>query len=247
MKRPNGEGCIRKRKKPIHAEFIGSIDAMRRQTYYEARIELANHIREKMSEELEEFGGVKAVKKWFEGAMRENIENLYPIFARLYKDMQDTPDCQHTDYHRKDDPEWIKEIRIMKETDPYIKYSAHYNEAKWKLTYWGEKLTPEYYICPITGNRASIWFEFRSVSADDIKHFIGDKELIKPLQNWHSKSYYRYGETEFFYGGNPILDAVDAVDFIEPFAGDRVEFYYYVGFSKRGMNKLIKKHLEETK
>ena len=235
--------------KPVHAEFIGSMDAMRRQAYYEARIELADHIRAKIKKELEAYGAtegeqLKALTKWFGDAMTENVENWYPVLARLYRDalaVKNSTDSVKKNYHREDDPDWIKDIHLLNEKDPYITYSPHFNEAKWKLNLWGEKMAPEYYYCPITGNRASIWFEFRAIDAEDIRHFIGDKELIRPLQTWRS-SRYRRATDDFFYGGNPILDAVDAVDFVVPFNDRdyRIDFSYYIGFSKRGMARLIK-------
>lgn len=236
--------------KAVHAEFIGDINRMRRQAYYEARVELADHIRAKMEKELEAYGTtkseqLKAVTKWFNDAMTENVKNWYPVMARLYRDalaIDNSPEHVKKDYHRKDDPEWIKMIHILDETDPFVKYAPHFNDAKWKLNLWGERMGPEYYLCPITGNRASIWFEFRAIDSNDVQHFIGNKELIRPLQNWHSSTYRRAGE-DFFYGGNPILDAVDAVDFVESALNGRdyrVDFRYYIGFSKRGMNRLLK-------
>lgn len=223
----------------VHAEFIGSIEQMRKQAYYEARIDLAEHIRINMKKELEAFGGIEAVKKWLDDSLRENIKTIYPILARLYQDWQNEPDGIRKHYHREDDPAWVQEIRIMDDKKPYIRYCLHYNGEKWKKNNWGEDLCPEYYYCPITGNRATIWFEFRIISADDIQHLIGNKELIRPLRNWHSKRYYRAG-ADSFYGGNPILDAVDAVDFVEPLDGKDVNFNYYIGFSQRGIRKLMK-------
>ena len=242
--------------RPVHAEFIGNIDVMRRQAYYEARVELAAYIRAKMKKELEAYGAtegeqLKALTKWFNDAMTENVQNWYPVLARLYHDklaIENAPEAVKKNYHQEDDPDWIKDIHILSEKDPYITYAPHFNDAKWKLNLWGEKMGPEYYLCPITGNRASIWFEFRSIDAEDIQHFIGDKELIRPLQNWHSSTYHRRGD-DFFYGGNPILDAVDAVDFIEPFnlRDYRINFNYYIGFSKRGINRLVKEYVEGQK
>ena len=237
------------KEKPVHAEFIGSMDVMRRQAYYEARIELADHIRAKMKEELKAYGETeteqfRAILKWFNDSMNANIQNLYPLLARLYRDKQVSEGSRDGDrkgYHRENDPEWIKSIHVLNDKDPYVKYVPHFNEAKWKLNLWGEKMGEEYYYCPITGNRASVWFEFRAIDAEDIRHFIGDKELIRPLQFWHSHRFHRRNE-DFFYGGNPILDAVDAVDFIGPmFDRDRrCEFNYYIGFSKRGIARLVK-------
>ncbi len=220
-----------------HAEFIGSLDKMRRQAYYESRIELADYIRKEMKKELEASGGIKGVYKWFYESMRENMATLMPTIAYVYK-------C-HLDkgkygYHNENDPDWIKNINVIEKTDPYFYDNVScYNEPHIEHVY-GDRYRTTHYLCPISGNKANIWIEFRACNWEDIEKFIG-KPVIKILKNWRSEYYKRVNDV--FYGGNPILDSVDAVDFLSPFERkDYIRFNYYIGFSKRGMNRLLKEN-----
>ena len=64
---------------PVHAEFVGRLDRMREQAYYEARIDLAEHVRQEHAKQLADFGGLEKVYEWFSEKMRENMPNLYPV------------------------------------------------------------------------------------------------------------------------------------------------------------------------
>ena len=226
-----------KNEEPIHAEFIGSLERMREQAYYEARIALAKHIEEKHRKELEAFGGLTKVYDWYSDQMRKNIPNLYPVLARLYSESEEREDHWRRFIYREEDPEWIQHTRLLSGqpscydarfiyNEPYRTDPSHYY--------------PDYYLCPLTGNKASIWIAFEPWNDSDIEAITGT-ELAAPLHGW--RSCFRSGSS--FYDGNPLLDTVDAVNFVSPLSqidGHNVSFDYYIGFSKRGINRLMKEY-----
>lgn len=232
--------CSGKKSDTPHAEFVGSIETMEQQVYYETRMELADHIRKKMKKELDQAGGLQGVYKWFTDSMKENMVNMYPVIAYAYERYLENPN-QWSAYN-ENDPEWVKHVHLMREGElwyPPNKYSKDcafvYNQLK-----EGTKAYERQYICPVSGAKATYIFRFTSHNWKDIEAYTG-KKVIKILENWRSDRYHG-SPNEFFYGGNKILDIVDAVDFISPFdsVDESIYFDYYIAFSKRGLNKLLK-------
>lgn len=229
-----------KEDEPVHAEFVGSLDRMRKQAYYEARIDLAKFIQQEHQKELDDFGGPQKVFNWFSEKMRENMPNLYPVLARLYSESEEREsDHWRRFIYREDDPKWIRHIRLLSDK-PFILPEFMYNEP-----YRSDPrhYYPDYFLCPLTGTKANIWIEFEALNDSDIAAFTGS-EVVSPLRGW--KSSRRYDPDDSFSCGNPILDVVDAVDFISPLRKTdtvrTIEFNYCIGFSKRGMNRLLKEY-----
>ena len=225
---------------PQTVEFVGNLHRMERQAYYEARMELADHIRKKLDTELEKLGGMEGLCKWFGDGVRGNMERLYPVLAHVY-DVTINNTNPYAYYPIcKTDPLWIQHINMVKSDEYWNLQSRHFVYNVWD----GENRGA--YICPITGTKAAdnLFFRMRAYSWKDIEAFTGQK-VPGLLEGWYSDYYSDKTDEEApdsFYGGNPILDVVDAVDFIDPFEtfGERgARFEYFVGFSKRGINKLM--------
>ena len=227
-----------KQDEPIHAEFVGRLDRMREQAYYEARIDLAKHVRQEHAKQLADFGGLEKVYEWFSEKMRGNMPNLYSVLTRLYMESVERDGWRRFVY-RDDDPKWIRHIRLLSEK-PYIREELMYNEP---YRTHPSHYYPDYFLCPITGTKANIWIEFESFTDADIAMFTGC-EVIPPLRGWRSVR--KRDMDDIFSDGNPLLDVVDAMDFVKPLSetetGRTVEFNYCIGFSKRGMNRLMKEH-----
>lgn len=224
-----------------HAEFVASVERMRRQAYYETRLELSKHIEERLAEELKSLGGTIGLQKWFYGAMKENIRKFYPTLARIYADKNSAKKSAVGLYAAPEGtPEWMQHIYIVDDAYYYPDNGQVFNDPHREHIY-GNRYNTDYFYCPITGTKANIWFCFRSYTWQDIEAFTG-KQVINILRGWKSRCYGAHG----FERGNPILDAVDAVDFIDPFGSEKnsryVKFDYYIGFSKRGLNRLMKEN-----
>lgn len=230
----------------IHAEFIGNMEAMRRQAYYESRIELAEHIRKNMKKELEAAGGLQGLCEWFEAEMRENMPNLLPYIAHVYSNYEKKTKGKFSmsgvayGYHDENDPDWVRRINVL-DYEPSCWNKLIYNEPH-KEHLYGDRYNITHFICPISGKKANIWFRFNARTTEDIEHFTGC-EVPKILKGWRSES--EYG----FYGGNRILDTVDEVDFVKPFDSldhnRSISFDYYIGLSKLGINRILKESGEK--
>ena len=224
----------------VHAEFVGSLEKMREQAYYEARRDLADYVRDQYQKELDAFGGLEAVEKWFCDAMRQNMPNMLPLLARLYSESKMSTDYRVLKY-REDDPKWIRHIRLITDR-PYAQEQWIYGKPH-KIVTWSGSEYIDYYQDLLTDNKAYIWFSFESYNWSDIEAFTG-QQVCGPLRGWRSE--YRQDMGDAFSCGNPLLDIVDAVDFVKPLTKDksgyRIKFDYYAAFSKRGMNRLLKEN-----
>ena len=224
-----------------HAEFIGNLERMERQAYYETKMELAGHIRKKLNAELEKLGGYEGVCKWFADGVRGNIENLYPVIAHVYEVYKNNKDEFAYRPACKDDPAWVRHIHMVRADEYWGVPSLSFVHNEW------DGSNRSAYICPITGTKAAdnLFFCLRAFDWKDLQAYTG-KKVPELLEGWYSKYYSDRTDPDApdsFYGGNPILDVVDAVDFIDPFetfGQYGAKFEYYIGFSKRGMNKLLK-------
>ena len=101
------------------------------------------------------------------------------------------------------------------------------------------------YQCPVTGNTANIWFVFVPNTWQNIEKLAG-QEVPKILKG------FKYSGPG--YGGNILTESCDPIAFIhnpfesqvtsdyyEKFVGRQsMDFSMAIGFSRRGLNKLIK-------
>lgn len=231
--------------KEPNPEFVGTMEDMERQAYYEARVELAKHIKEKMKAELEAAGGEKALDKWFEEGVRANIHNLYPAIARLFE-RELMFARKNLKWYEKQPileslPRWESHIALVAGEDKDAFYSYNYNP---KLNNYNYDLNK--YSCPITGSREIKYIVgLQSYDWKDIEAFTGQK-VPEYLQYWISDFYHDQRGLDFegdpfhYTAGNPLLEAVDSVDFVKLFDERYKKFDMYIGLSRSGMKKLLK-------
>ena len=222
----------------LQPEFIASKFKMQKQAYYEVRIELAEYIKAKMQKELDEFGGPAAVYAWLEEALRSNKSN---ILASLKKPLQTgTINGNRFTYNRKEsDPSWYARITVENKDRGLLDTrgiclndvdKTRLVDKNWRNNY--------VCLCPINGERASVWVTIRPYTWTDLEELTG-KSVPKVLKGW------RYQNN---YWGNPILDQIDAVEALElPIThsgafGSRIDFDITIGFSKRGFKRLLSKN-----
>ena len=100
---------------------------------------------------------------------------------------------------------------------------------------------PKKYLCPITGNTVNVWVIFSPQTAENIKSLFELETLPKIVQGWVLT------DSILGYNGNSILDNVDPVSEVQHVLSysrcnyrNSKDFYFAVGFSKRGINKLLK-------
>lgn len=228
-----------KKEEPVvHAEFVGTMEQMERQVYYELKMDLAQHIRKNIKAELDKEGGITGVYHWYGEHMRANMENLFLVLAHIYQLCLDNPNTFRP--HDENDPEWISHIHLVSDDTWYVR-GSYADSLEGVYNHYDRNLCE--YLCPFTGTKMDrrLLFTFEPYNWQDIEAFTGST-APKILQNWRSKLFSKHEDS--FYGGNPILDVVDAVDFLDPFEEENYQrgarFDYYIGFSKRGMRRLLK-------
>ena len=223
------------------AEFIGTYSKMREQAYMDAREQFAAYCRKQISSKYLEVGGMKFFNEWFRVALRLHVNDVKNAALRKYT----SGTRNGFDYcSQVVDPDFMYSIRVDFDdygpsADIYMcnrKYNNH-----------------DSFVCPITGNVANVWFTFRVRSANDLKELLGTDDCIPELLKMF--------KSDRDYHTNNLLSPHDALAVV----GSPIENYMWnsdemksvrkklnesdyanhrleccIGFSKRGLNKLIK-------
>ena len=225
----------------VVSEFIGPKDKIELEYYRQCRIQLKDHIINKMVEEYKEFGGYAAVIDWYETAIHDNEENLIQRCVQFYKDVQEGIE------HSCDISNWgipcgdNLSITILEGTDKG-RYIPRQN-PKFILN---EQTGESTFRCPITGKNANIWFVFQPNTYQNIEKLV-NQQVPKILKGFKYSGY--DGSA-----GNDLIHSCDPVGFIEnPFAYHRSfevqktfpcirsePFNIAIGLSKLGINRLLK-------
>ena len=239
-------------------EFVGSTARMRMEAYRQCRIQLANHIKQKLLEEYISFGGINAVTEWWRDAILKRKDVIEQICCQIYQ--------------KEDVAHWDK----PKEPHPYLSgevVDVEWNRSKYKKVAWqGIDVA----VFPDTRYKIpeldySTRFSLCTCDIDLRKDFGSDAQgkaslwfFIMP-SNWRQLESLSQCEVpnlvkgwdlaEIPYAGNSILDSTDAVAEIEhPFnvmrrrsddpyskagLGRYASFSVLVGFSKRRFKALL--------
>lgn len=224
-------------------EFVGTRKRMEMLAYYNVRRQLADYMRERIHEAYVAFGGVDAVRKWWKDTLLRHIDAIHAMAVQRFSEAGATSTSQLP-----------FKIQFAESSDP------HAVGVSWDFVLSpddGEFRHPKY-RCPITGASVSYIFGFHPATWTDLANLIGE-ELPKIVVGWKAA-----GHTS---SGNSLLDACDAVDSVGtpfetgqsacPLYGvepspyqDRIgpavfNFAFAVGYSKSGMNKLMKEYGKE--
>lgn len=203
-------------------EYVGTRQSFRNQMYYEARRQLAQHIKEKMEADYLAFGGRKGVSDWFQNIMEQRMDAFGPVCCAMEARKDETSRCI---------ADHVEEFSYRL-TRSALKGGID-KEKQWGSVCVNGLKNGE--RCRITGTRANYWFWAAPTNAKGISMLTGIPvtELPAFLQVW---------ELNDRYGGNPLLDRVDPLSLLEsPHKKDRcMRFYVSAGFSRSGWKKLKK-------
>lgn len=223
----------------IDSEYIGTYNRMRMQSYMDARTQLAEYMRKNIKEEYKRFGGVEAVRRWYATAIKHHRDNLNKICIERYKseisgEIKSPPEGWESTSNN-----WMNCIYICE--DKYLSYEYRCRVMENPKQGFNDK-----FICPVTGNTINIWFIFSPRNYHEIEIFVGD--VPKIIKGWKKQGH--------DCSGNPILNAHDPAIMVgtpfERYESRRYEskdfrtmsseynFCFAIGFSKRGLNKLLK-------
>ena len=224
--------------KPIISEFVGSEYKMEAQAYRDIREQLAEYIKAQMQKELDDFGGPKAVDEWFENLLRTKRDVIIRKAAELYRDIIVAKTRQN---HMFD----AFTISASSDYQVSVVSGAECKVSRAQVVNYAVDVDtnqyPKKYLCPITGNTANVWIIVSPQTAENIKHLFELDTLPKIVQGWVLT------DSILGYDGNSILDNVDPVSEVQHILShsygnykNSKDFYFAVGFSKRGIKKLLK-------
>lgn len=222
----------------IISEYVGSEEEMQAQAYRKVRSQLAKYIEMQMEHELESFGGPKAVDQWFVKMLMQKKELLIQKAAHMYYEICITKTRRNTEFS----PYVISaskeyQVSVHKgEICPSLRGMVVVNEPKERID------SKQTYACPITGTIANVWILFSPQTYTNLKELFEVDTLPKILEGWILTSCINE------YNGNSLLNNVDPVGDIQhilTYDGRREfkyrkSFYFAVGVSKRGLNRLLK-------
>lgn len=182
-------------------EFVGTAQRFEVEAYREARIQLAEYIRDQMLKTYLEYGGKQGVQNWYKALILSNSEYLFQLCVEYNsikeksdKISEDSPyscmscgtnSCGYAPEYRG------RTISYLPLNEPHGHTSYGWTDGKW--------------LCPITGSMASLFFQFTVSSWTQMAMIFGEENLIKPVIG------YQEHRTGF---GNPLLRATDAVDYV---------------------------------
>ena len=211
-------------------EFVGTEYKIEAQVYRGLRQQLANYIKSKMKTELESFGGVDAVRRWYEDLVIAKKDSLIDAAVQYYKEIV----IDHTRSNYDYSPFCLSgskdiQVSIQFSEHPSFGHTVMLNDPASKDSYGAYK-----YRCPITGNVANVWIWISPQTSDNIKSLFSESTLPKILDGWIIH------DTLNGYNGNSILDNVDPVGELKHIlTSNSCRFYLLIGLSKRGINKKL--------
>lgn len=231
IKRPDMKLLTDKRETYI-PEFVGNESRQRLQIFYTIRQQLANYIRLKMREEYNNFGKIKAYKKWYENAVIQNLNKIETMIVEKYCN----DNFQKIGWSSADS-EILSDFYLEKD----VKYPSAYGAYKVNETDKYEGIFKDLR----TNTKCSIFVTIKPKNWKSIEELVG--EIPKLIKGWNRDGHRTYG--------NSILDVTDAVeavgtpfeyyesqDYRENGESSHYEFQIVIGYSKRGFNQMIKEH-----
>lgn len=224
--------------KDINPEFVGSKDRIRLQGYYQIRKQLADYIRDKIHDEWVAFGKTPAIVQWYRETINKNMHKIEKLILDKYLKVKKGEAALGSNWHTSDDN--ILDIYYVEQKYPDGWGRLVLNEIK--DTYKSE------YYCMKTGSVCNLFFTFSPKDWNQIEYLCG-VEVPKIVKGWRYDGH--------FGDGNSILDATDLVTEVgtpfERYEANKYEklyqeqnvrfgFEFAIGYSKRGINQLIKQY-----
>lgn len=234
----------------IVSEFIGPKEQIEMEFYRQSRMQLRDHVLKGMQQSYHDVGGYEGIREWYRAALLNNIDNICNMVVDTYIEYLDgnfTPyrihdfsipcgDDMKIAILSGEKSHWISSVDHFFLLNKGKDGSRKYSQNKYDL-----------YECPVTDNTANIWFVFIPNTFKNIEKLTGI-EVPKIL-----KGFKYSGSNDGFAVGNPLISSTDPIGHIEnpfeyrgryyrdEFPGiSPVTFNATLGFSKRGLNKLVK-------
>lgn len=217
-------------------EFIGTMDRLTTQAYYEVRKQLCNFIGQRMEDEYKDFGGSKKLGEWYRERLlaRKDIILSYCLEAYNAKKTDEEGNTYGSIYINSNKGEpgidsrfgegcHAAEVSVSDKTGMGFFGSLMLCQTRG----WNRK-------CWITGCEPSYYFRFYFYNYHQVEDLIGCK-LPKFCIGW---------EKDHRASGNSILNIVDPIDqMVLPLEhrGDSFSFDVAVALSKSGIKRLKKK------
>lgn len=211
------------------AEFVGSEHHMQMEVYRQARQQLADYITSKMRDDFVNFGEMQGCARWFKKIILHSKGTIIDDAVRHYKAIMVDKEEENTTISR-----WSYHagkqllVSVTGGYEPNVPYrGVILNDL---LGLYQSELS-NMRRCPITGCNANVWITFDPC----------DSTVIEQYFNTVVPSYLKPWPLVNRDKGNSLLDSVDPIFLIEsPLEHQSFRFYWSVGFSKRGLNKLLK-------
>lgn len=199
-------------------EFVGTEQRLGMAAYTQARAQFAEHIRDRMFAEYNAFGGVDAVKKWWADAVRASRETIIRLCVEKYVKAEVGLEKNVSD------PNWQD---ASGNSLSYISFAVDGNGGKFHTYedfllnephgyrgYHGRYLDGKWWCCINRRYIANVLFSFDFQNWAQMSDVVGEESIPKIVRGWERR---RAG------GGNPLLEATDAVEYIgTPFESHEV-------------------------
>lgn len=186
---------------PQTHEFIGNRNRMEVELYREARIQLAEHIRDKMAQAYRDAGGRDGIRKWFRDCIRRNKARIIDICME-----QELLSQYHEQDGRKGrENQWPFVRRVYYDNTRFDSYDCNganflpLNQSE--LDKWGHPSGR--YRDLSGGNWCKVFFLFNPHDWEQLQSLFPDEKLPVPVMGWQES---RINMT------NSLLDATDAVN-----------------------------------
>jgi len=218
-----------------NAEFVGTQARMEVVAYSDVRIQLAEYIRDKMLEEYLAFGGKTGVTEWYDNLLQASKDHILSLCVQKYNAVQEGTEKTVKSF------EWrnvagtpLRFIDFDMDCKGYP-VSSYIRVLPFNPPHARDKWGREdgRYVCPITGNLASMFFVFRFNDWSEIAKVFGEENIPKIVKGWKSD---KTGHRGY---GNSILDATDAVSRVGTvFENNEIRWNRRLWDSRRWRNSL---------
>jgi hypothetical protein len=211
------------------AEFVGSEQLMQMEVYRQARQQLADYITSRMQKDFTDFGEMLGCARWFKKIILYSKDKIIDDAVRHYKAIMVDKTERNTTistwgYH-------IGRQLLISVYEGYEPNAPYRGVILNDLIGLYQSELSNMRKCPVTGCNANVWITFIPC----------DSTVIENYFNITVPSYVKPWPLANRDKGNSLLDSVDPIFLIEsPLEHKIFRFHWSVGFSKRGLNKLLK-------
>ena len=177
-------------------EFVGTAKRMEVEAYREARVQLAEHIRDNMFKAYQDFGGAPAIHKWKEEIVKTNQNKLVQLcIQREYQHQNDcVPSYQDDPYSYLHRSEFSNSKFDSYDLSAFLPLNRQEYDGRW--------LTGRVYTRD-EKNFCKIFYSFLFRDWTQLADLFGEDNIPIPIKGWvHDR----------IIGDNPLLNATDAVN-----------------------------------